>query len=157
MPDPKLTSYLDVDFATLKDIRGNRMTKSWQGFPSKGIGSLLVIDLAPSVEWPHSCFWIAMTNVEKDGSCTTGFRPWCWPPALEADPEEELDRELDDYLDTLDPGDDEVPRSGWDKEGPRPDLPLEECPLMGTDCPVCGEPLHDTPSGSLCKNGHGGV
>jgi len=33
---------------------------------------------------------------------------------------------------------------------------LEQYPLLGY-CDVCGEPAHDSPGGSLCKNGHGGA
>lgn len=41
---------------------------------------------------------------------------------------------------------------------PSPDLfpPLESFPLTGTRCSECKEPQYESPSGTVCKNGHGG-
>ena len=37
------------------------------------------------------------------------------------------------------------------------DEPLDSWPLNGLYCEVCSCPQHDTPSGAVCENSHGGA
>lgn len=42
------------------------------------------------------------------------------------------------------------------KQAPVQPPPLESFPKVGF-CSVCGEPVHEAPAGTVCKNGHGGA
>jgi hypothetical protein len=42
------------------------------------------------------------------------------------------------------------------KQAPVQPPPLESFPKVGY-CQDCGEPAYETPSGTVCKNGHGGA
>ena len=78
---------------------------------------------------------------------------------------EAVDMDIDTLLNQLG-GEEEVFHQGGEENEPAaPTLTAEEAwagrsfddfPLLGY-CSICGEPSHETPSGSQCKNSHGGA
>lgn len=71
--------------------------------------------------------------------------------SLEAKKEEEVPEGADEPLV------DRLKKIGDQQAVNPPEPVLMDFPLLGTSCSICGKPQYDTPSGSLCENGHGGV
>jgi hypothetical protein len=54
--------YIAVDFSELTDVIGRRV----YGMPTEGIGRLLIWDVAPLLEWPHTVLWFAVVLPEGE-------------------------------------------------------------------------------------------